>query len=602
MFTGSGKILKGMEIMKIKSITALAVICLFISSCNFPVQGYAEGEGIKETSSGKNEPVVVKYSPTGSVVAAAANTATPSPNIIPTTSPTITATTQPVGASITGSSLDAFGPNLDEFPSGVSPLTGLPVSNPANLNLPAVIVSLSNFPPSVRPQTGLSFAPQVYEVYITEGMTRFLTVFYGELPTSYKAPGGDQPARTEPVVSDGQPLLGNRVWLDQNGNGVQDSWEPGVGGVQVDLVSADGTPVSSMVTDANGFFGFTPKTGEQYRLLFHLPDGYQFASKKSGIDAGLNSDADPQDGKTVLFSFSAQDLSWDAGLTSSGSAASTGATAGPTPSSGAVLGSAEQPGDNNPSIEGVRSGREAYVPIVNAFPNGCLIAASKSAVVNVNICKNVYGSDSNNINSAGLPISQLETIAKDNQDPNKPVNYSGNQFAATPPSGGQPANKVEVFYSNLNQAYWQYDAAAQAYMRYEDFGDPNRVGQFQASTDRLTGQPLAFENVVVLFVDHVVRTPTIIDLNMNPGVKGKAIVFRNGQIYQNLYWSMLSQDYEKTTGLERPIRLENADGTPFALSPGNTWYHVATPYSKVWQISPDGVWKYRFYAPAGAKQ
>ena len=77
-----------------------------------------------------------------------------------------------------------LGPNLDQFPAGVNPLTGLPVANPDTLELPAVLVSLANFPPSARPLTGLSFAPQVYEIYITEGMTRFLTVFYGDLPKS----------------------------------------------------------------------------------------------------------------------------------------------------------------------------------------------------------------------------------------------------------------------------------------------------------------------------------------------------------------------------------------------------------------------------------
>src|SRR5574340_13045 len=80
-----------------------------------------------------------------------------------------------------------LGPNLTDFPTGVNPLTGLPVTDPASLTRPAVLVSLSNFPPSVRPQTGLSFAPQVYEIYITEGMTRFLTVFYGDLPASSTA-------------------------------------------------------------------------------------------------------------------------------------------------------------------------------------------------------------------------------------------------------------------------------------------------------------------------------------------------------------------------------------------------------------------------------
>ncbi len=61
----------------------------------------------------------------------------------------------------------------------INPLTGLPVDDPALLNLSPVLVSISNFPISVRPQGGLSFAPHVFEMSIGEGMTRFLAVFYG---------------------------------------------------------------------------------------------------------------------------------------------------------------------------------------------------------------------------------------------------------------------------------------------------------------------------------------------------------------------------------------------------------------------------------------
>src|SRR3972149_3701752 len=62
----------------------------------------------------------------------------------------------------------------------LNPLTGLPVADPSLLELPALLVSISHFPVTARPQAGLSFAPYVFEIYITEGATRFLTAFYGE--------------------------------------------------------------------------------------------------------------------------------------------------------------------------------------------------------------------------------------------------------------------------------------------------------------------------------------------------------------------------------------------------------------------------------------
>jgi len=42
------------------------------------------------------------------------------------------------------------------------------------LQFPALLVSISHFPVEARPQAGLSFAPYVFEIYITEGATRFL--------------------------------------------------------------------------------------------------------------------------------------------------------------------------------------------------------------------------------------------------------------------------------------------------------------------------------------------------------------------------------------------------------------------------------------------
>ncbi len=70
----------------------------------------------------------------------------------------------------------------DTFPPSVNPLTGLVVTDPALLSLPPALVSVTNFPVSARPQAGLSYSPYVFEMYVGEGMTRFLAMFYGEYP------------------------------------------------------------------------------------------------------------------------------------------------------------------------------------------------------------------------------------------------------------------------------------------------------------------------------------------------------------------------------------------------------------------------------------
>jgi hypothetical protein len=95
---------------------------------------------------------------------------------------------------------DAIGP--DDFPSGVNPLTGLPVSDPSNLSVPPALVSITNFPVKARPQAGLSFSPFVYEMYIGEGMTRFLAVFYGDYPQKENSSTQEQDSTSNKVTMD----------------------------------------------------------------------------------------------------------------------------------------------------------------------------------------------------------------------------------------------------------------------------------------------------------------------------------------------------------------------------------------------------------------
>jgi hypothetical protein len=91
----------------------------------------------------------------------------------------------PVGASTPVPSsevkqVEASGPL--NFPPGVNPLNGLAENNPDDLQLPPALVSISTFPPSTRPQSGLSFSPWVFEMFIGEGSSRYLALFYGSYP------------------------------------------------------------------------------------------------------------------------------------------------------------------------------------------------------------------------------------------------------------------------------------------------------------------------------------------------------------------------------------------------------------------------------------
>jgi hypothetical protein len=332
----------------------------------------------------------------------------------------------------------------DAFPQGISPLTGLSVADPSALSLPPALISVTNFPISARPQAGLSFSPYVFELYIGEGMTRFLAMFHGEYPVA-------------PQASSGSAL--------------------------------------------------TP--------------------------------SDP-------------------------------ASVGP-----------------------IRSGRLPYSGLRKLY-NGFLVMASASAEVRGELggATNIFGSDSDDINSALIDVTSLQSIAQ--AQARKQPNLTGNMFSPAAPPGGKEASRAWVFYSWLNQVLWIYDPASGAYLRQQDNADGS--GEWTLATDRINGEPLAFENVIVLFAQHhaLNRAGTLIDVDLLYTTH-YAYLFRDGRVYP-IRWTTVNGEYEKKTGLLRPIRFTDERGNPVPLKPGSTWVEIVDVTTTLQELDP-GSWKYRFYAP-----
>ena len=354
----------------------------------------------------------------------------------------------------------ASGP--DQFPAGTNPLTGLPVSNPDNLTLPPAFVSVTNFPTTARPQAGLSFSPFVFELYIGEGMTRFLAMFYGDFPN-------------------------------------------------------------------------------------------EDAIKKQ---AGSNSKV------TVDY-----------------------------------------------SVGPIRSGRLPYESIRAQFGGFLVMASAWSGVAaQLSSYNNVFGSDSGDVNSAMIKVTDLEKIAQKSQQKLKnTASLSGLRFDAAAPGGGKPGRMLWIPYNFLNQVIWRFDEASGAYARYQD--DADGLTFIQAS-DRLTQQPLAFQNVAVMFVNHRAKAETLIDLDLSYQNPQKALIFRNGQMYE-VFWTTQNADFEKKTGQLRPIRFIDAQGNAFPLDPGKTWVEIVPTYTPYYETvgtnsyldlakkeTPgSGNWAVRFTAP-----
>lgn len=114
-------------------------------------------------------------------------------------------------------------------------------------------------------------------------------------------------------------MIGDWAWYDQNGNGIQDPGEAGLAGVQVTLYRADGLPIATTQTDANGFYRFDGLPPGDYYLHFSPPTGYAITQPNQGNPAtadAQDSDADPSSGQTAIVSLASgtTDLTQDVGL------------------------------------------------------------------------------------------------------------------------------------------------------------------------------------------------------------------------------------------------------------------------------------------------
>jgi len=73
--------------------------------------------------------------------------------------------------------------------------------------------------------------------------------------------------------------IGDRTWLDENRNGLQDPDEPNVSGIIVNLLSKDSDePLATTTSDANGNYSFSnmdPKIS--YRVQFVIPEELELA-------------------------------------------------------------------------------------------------------------------------------------------------------------------------------------------------------------------------------------------------------------------------------------------------------------------------------------
>lgn len=228
--------------------------------------------------------------------------------------------------------------------------------------------------------------------------------------------------------------IGDRVWVDTNGNGVQDAGEFGLGGVTVTLKDSGGATITAQTTsngsqdadgdgvvDPAGYYRFPNLAAANYTVSISLPAGYSYGYDEDG---GGNGSA------AVTLAANAQHLSADFGLVPQtaniagavfNDANHDNAFGGDTPLSAVVVqlwtdpNKDGNPGDGVQVAEAFTDGNGAYlftnVPsgpyvVVEIDPGGAASVTDKDGVNDNRIRVDLSGTDStaNNFLDYGTAI------------------------------------------------------------------------------------------------------------------------------------------------------------------------------------------------------
>jgi len=109
-------------------------------------------------------------------------------------------------------------------------------------------------------------------------------------------------------VHQGAGVIGDFVWHDANGNGIQDAGEPGIAGVTVTL---GGASSATTTTDATGAYSFTGLNVGTYTVTVGTPAGYTPSPSNQG---NPNQDSNGSPATVTLPLYNSSDLSIDFGF------------------------------------------------------------------------------------------------------------------------------------------------------------------------------------------------------------------------------------------------------------------------------------------------
>jgi len=153
----------------------------------------------------------------------------------------------------------------------------------------------------------------------------------------------------------------------------------------------------------------------------------------------------------------------------------------------------------------------------------------------------------------------------------------GFAFHAITPAGGAPAKQLRIDYSGELHTEWRYNAVSAKYERWIDTSPTDLIAHF----DKATNQPITANNVIVLFINHVVDStiPEDFDTDGLTGHfsteiqlwgSGPAWIFRDGQRYEGTW---------VRPKIDQPFVIVDKANKVIPLKPGNSWIQIVGLFS-----------------------
>ncbi len=204
----------------------------------------------------------------------------------------------------------------------------------------------------------------------------------------------------------------------------------------------------------------------------------------------------------------------------------------------------------------------------------------------------LYRYDPNGANALMVSTSALSAYAVQNGLDNGKQDLTGMFFQLQPPAGGQAVKRIYVRFAAESYNRYDYDPSTGKYLRFEDTVDDPTNGNaehYLQLTDRLTGQPVGFDNLVVLYVNNDIYkhahdgSNEVIDIQFQ-GL-GTGYAFRDGQAYK-VNWVRDANDV---------VSLSLPGGGHYAFKPGTTIFEILGMNSNLRQNPQD--WRFTFHLP-----